>query len=32
MGKEEEIPRVFKEIDLFDLFGEEMDHHPTDDV
>jgi len=21
-----------KEIDLFDLFGEEMDHHPTDDV
>ena len=21
-----------KEINLFDLFGEEMDHHPTDDV
>jgi len=32
MGEEKEIPEVFKNIDLFELFGEEMDHHPTDDV
>ena len=31
MGKENEPPSL-SVIDLFDLFGEEMDHHPTDDV
>ena len=32
MGEEKEIPQVFKDIDLFELFGDELDHHPTDDV
>ena len=32
MGEEKEIPQVFKNIDLFELFGDELDHHPTDDV
>ena len=32
MGEKNTIPEVFKEINLFDLFGDEMDHHPMDDV
>ena len=32
MGEEKTLPHIFKEINLFELFGDEMDHHPTDDV